>query len=65
MTDKEYDKNARLEQNKVLLCSSLAFYLALRIYNKELNKLLFCSGQIKTMSCLNYDITPCTMDKLL
>lgn len=41
MTDKECGNNERLEQNKVLLSSSLAFYLALQIYNKELNNCYF------------------------
>ena len=41
MTDKEYGNNARLEHNKVLLCLSLTFYLALRIYNKEINNCYF------------------------
>lgn len=30
-------------------------YLAIKIYFKELNKLLFCSGLMKANGCLNYD----------
>ena len=36
MTSKECGNNAHLEQNKVLLCSSSAFYLALEICSKNL-----------------------------
>ena len=30
-------------------------YLAIKIYSKDLNKVLFCSGQIKANGCFNYD----------
>ena len=54
VTRKEYGK-MRVENKIKCYCVCHRLYLAIKIYSKELNKLLFGSGLIKTNGCLGYD----------